>query len=147
MRETFIAIAIALSLAQWTSTGAFGQDAKSSDALYQSFGGKPGLVKLMDSFMDGLLADPRMARHFKTVDQEQVKAQLVDQFCELMGGPCEYTGEDMKTVHMKQTITMADFNALVEVLQIAMDAEGIAFSDQNQLLARLAPMHRAIVTR
>jgi hemoglobin len=34
---------------------------------------------------------------------------------------------------------------LVEVLQQAMDAQGIAFGVQNRLLARLAPMHRDIV--
>jgi hemoglobin len=34
----------------------------------------------------------------------------------------------------------------VEVLQGAMDAQGIAFSAQNQLLAKLAPMHRDVIT-
>jgi hemoglobin len=27
-----------------------------------------------------------------------------------------------------------------------MDAQGIAFSSQNQLLAKLAPMHRDVIT-
>ena len=36
-------------------------------------------------------------------------------------------------------------NALVEVLQDTMDAQGIPFRDQNRLLARLAPMHREII--
>ena len=42
--------------------------------------------------------------------------------------------------------TKGDFNALVEVLQQSMEARGIPFGAQNRLLARLAPMHREIVT-
>ena len=51
----------------------------------------------------------------------------------------------MKKAHAGVDITRTDFNALVEVLQQSMDARGISFSTQNRLLAKLAPMHRAIV--
>ncbi len=115
------------------------------DTLYQQLGGQPGLVKLMDDFMQRLLADARMNPFFKDVDQAHVKAQLVDQFCEVSGGPCRLNGPDMKRVHGGVDITRADFNALVEVLQQAMDAQGIAFAAQNRLLAKLAPTHRDIV--
>ena len=35
---------------------------------------------------------------------------------------------------------------LVEQLQASMAAKGIAFADQNRMLALLAPMHRDIVS-
>ncbi len=116
-----------------------------NDALYQQLGGETGLVKLMDDFMARLLADPRMNPFFKEVDQKHVKEQLVAQFCEVSGGPCKLKGPDMKRVHAGFDIDRASFNALVEVLQQAMDAQGISFSAQNRLLAQLAPMHRDIV--
>jgi hemoglobin len=94
-----------------------------------------------------LLADKRMNPFFKDVNQQQVKDQLVAQLCELSGGPCKLKGPNMKQVHAEMDITRGDFNALVEVLQDAMDANGIAFSAQNRLLARLAPMHRDIITK
>jgi hemoglobin len=53
----------------------------------------------------------------------------------------------MNKVHQDMDIDRAAFNRLVEVLQDAMNAKGIPFTDQNRLLARLAPMHRDIVTR
>lgn len=115
------------------------------DGLYQQLGGQPGLVKLMDDFMQRLLADKRMAPFFKDVDHAHVKAQLVDQFCEVAGGPCKLNGPDMKKVHAGVDINRTDFNALVEVLQQSMNAQGIAFSAQNRLLAKLAPMHRDII--
>jgi hemoglobin len=43
-------------------------------------------------------------------------------------------------------INKGHFNALVEVLQLSMDARQIPFRVQNQLLAQLAPMHRDIIT-
>ena len=116
-----------------------------NDALYQSLGGQSGLTRLMDDFMLRLLADPRMNPFFKDVDQAHVKAQLAAQFCEVAGGPCKLNGPDMKKVHSGFDINKANFNALVEVLQQSMDAQGIAFSAQNRLLAQLAPMHRDII--
>ncbi|WP_210547210.1 group 1 truncated hemoglobin [Rhodoferax sp. PAMC 29310] len=120
--------------------------AMASDQLYQTFGAKPGLVKLMDDFMVRLLADPRTGPHFKPANQQRVKDQLVEQFCMVTGGPCVYKGADMKSAHGNLDITKSDFNALVEVLQLSMDAQGIAFSEQNKLLAKLAPMHRDVIT-
>ena len=67
------------------------------------------------------------------------------QLCEVSGGPCRRGGKDMKKAHSGVDITTSDFNAMVEVLQASMDAQGIGFRTQNQLLARLAPMHRDIV--
>ncbi|QTN26175.1 group 1 truncated hemoglobin [Rhodoferax sp. AJA081-3] len=117
-----------------------------SSALFDTFGGKAGLAKLMDNFMVGLLADPRTGPHFKPANQQRIKEQLVDQFCVVMGGPCVYKGADMKSSHEAMDITKGDFNALVEVLQRSMDAQGIPFGAQNQLLAKLAPMHRDVIT-
>jgi hemoglobin len=51
----------------------------------------------------------------------------------------------MKLLHQDFEIRAADFNALVEVLQAAMDARGVPFAVQNRLLARFAPMHRDII--
>lgn len=116
-----------------------------NDGLYQRFGGQPGLVALVDDFMRRLLADPRTAPFFEKVNQAHVKQQLVEQFCELLGGPCRYQGVDMKAAHQDLEIRKRDFNALVEALQQAMEARGIPFAAQNQLLAKLAPMHRDII--
>lgn len=132
------ALAVGATLAQPAA-------AQANDALYQQLGGQSGLVTLMDDFMTRLLADKRMGPFFKDVDHQHVKEQLVAQFCEVSGGPCKLSGPDMKKAHSGFDVTKGDFNALVEVLQQSMDAQGIAFSTQNRLLAKLAPMHREII--
>ena len=70
---------------------------------------------------------------------------LVLQLCGLTGGPCPYTVRTMKAAHADLNPAPRHFNALVEDLQDAMDAEHVSFWTQNRLLALLAPMHRDVV--
>ena len=145
MKKTLLSLAIATS-SLLMSGASFAQTASQNDQLYKAFGEKAGLVMLMDDFMVRLLADPRTGPHFKPSNQQRVKEQLVDQLCALGGGPCVYKGADMKSAHANLDIKKSDFNALVEVLQQSMDAKGIPFRTQNQMLALLAPMHRDTIT-
>jgi hemoglobin len=115
--------------------------------VFKQFGEEAGLVKLMDIFMEKLLADPRMRPFFENTDQARVKKHLVEQFCVILGGPCAYSGRDMKSSHATLGIDRSNFNALVEDLQWAMNKQGIPFRAQNKLLAKLAPMHRDIETK
>jgi hemoglobin len=140
-------ICLALAAGNLLSSGAsFAQTMPQNDQLYKAFGEKPGLVALMDDFMVRLLADPRTGPHFQPSNQQRVKEQLVDQLCALSGGPCVYKGADMKSAHANLDIKKSDFHALVEVLQQSMDAKGIPFRKQNEMLALLAPMNRDIIT-
>jgi hemoglobin len=114
--------------------------------LYQAFGERAGLRALMDDFVVRLKADPRIGTQFSETNLENLAKSLTEQLCQLSGGPCTYNGPDMKTAHAQMDITRAHFNALVEVLQQSMDAKGIPFTRQNQMLALLAPMHRDTIT-
>ena len=114
--------------------------------LYQAFGEAAGIRSLMDDFVIRLKADPRIGEQFKETNLTNLAQSLSDQLCQLSGGPCVYKGPDMKTAHADRNTTRAQFNALVEVLQQSMDARGIPYNRQNQMLALLAPMHRDVVT-
>lgn len=131
-----------LALALATAAAA----APADDSLYRSFGGTPGLERLMDDFVGRLYEDPRLKDFFKETKASELKKQLVVQFCEVSGGPCRREGPSMKDAHAGQDIRRRDFNALVEVLQDAMDAQQVPFPAQRRLLALLAPMHRDIVS-
>jgi len=124
-----------------------GQTQSEHTAIFRAFGERPGLVRIVDDLMLNLLADPRTQVFFENADQEHIKAMLVEQLCEILGGPCIYTGEDMGKVHRRQKITTAHFNALVEDLQDALDKNGIPYHAQNRLMAKLAAMHKQVITR
>ena len=115
-------------------------------ATFDAFGGKEGLVKIMDDFMIGLVADPRTKAFFDNDKQTFIKAMLVEQMCELMNGGCKYPGRDMKTSHASMKVNREAFNGLVEQFQFAMDKHNVPFAAQNKLLAKLAPMYREIET-
>lgn len=114
--------------------------------LYEAFGEQAGIRSLMADFVQRLRADARIGEQFKNANLDNLASQLSNQLCQLSGGPCVYKGPDMKTTHENMDVTRANFNALVEVLQQTMDARGIPFTRQNQMLALLAPMHRDVVS-
>ena len=70
---------------------------------------------------------------------------LVDQVCEATGGPCTYTGRDMRTTHDGMAVTAGEFDALVEDLVLTLGEFDVPSAEQEELLGLLAPMRGDIV--
>ncbi len=117
------------------------------DSTYQGLGGKEGIRKIVATLIPMLKADPRIKESFADTDLKNLSLRLNEQFCMLSGGPCEYKGKDMKLIHEDLKITNAQFNAITEDLQIAMEQNAVPSHVQNKLVAKLAPMQRQIVTK
>ena len=126
---------------------AMAQTPTPDDATFRGLGGKPGIKKIVDTLIPLILADPRIKESFTDIDMKNLAKRLEEQFCELSGGPCKYKGKDMVEIHDGLNITRAQFNALAEDLQIAMERVGVPSRYQNKLVARLAPMARGIVIK
>lgn len=138
---------VALALAWGGASAAMAQNAvPASPALYQALGEKEGIKLLMDDLVGRLRADKAIGPLYANIKPAYLKEQLTDQLCRVSGGPCVYEGETMKKSHAELKIGTGQFNLLVEILQDCMDARQIPFTVQNQLLARLAPLHRDIIT-
>lgn len=116
-------------------------------ALLAAFHGKPGVGRIVDDLVARAVVDPKLEEVFHATDLERLRRTLKEQLGNILGAGNDYTGRDMKTAHKDQGINTTEFNVLVELLQKAMDKEGVPFRAQNQLLARLAPMKRDVVTR
>jgi hemoglobin len=116
-------------------------------SLYERLGGKPAITAVVDEFVARVAADTRINRLFGGTDVPRFKMLLVDQICEASGGPCKYTGRDMKAAHRGMGITNAQFDALVEDLVGALDMLQVAAKEKNELLAVLGPMRRDIVEK
>lgn len=119
---------------------------KPAEGLYQGLGEMPGIRTLMTDLVMRLEEDPLIGDQFQDVKLDRLADLLAEQICQLSGGPCTYSGDSMKEVHGGLKITHAHYNRLIELLQASMDAQGVAFRRQNQLLAVLAPMYRDVVT-
>ena len=105
------------------------------------------MKKIAVDTADNFIADPRIKATFDNTNMDRFKALLAEQFCQVAGGGCEYHGRNMYDTHKGLHLTNADFNAVVEDLQKALDKNGVPFATQNRFLARLAPMQHDIVTK
>jgi len=145
LMKAVVAAGICAAILASSGSGAWAQE--NGDALYRDLGEMDGIRKIIDEFKRITLVDPRIKDSFKDSDIPHLKMRLAEQFCALAGGPCKYGGKDMTTIHEDLGITIVQFNALTEDLQLALDRNGIPYRVQNRLIARLAPMQREVVTK
>lgn len=138
---------VRVALALLIGVGGLSTAGADDDALYQALGGEAGIARIVDGMLSRAYADDRIKKKFDGVKPQALNESIRKQFCQLTGGPCVYDGETMKNSHAQLALDKADFNALVEDLQLAMDDAKVPFAVQNRLLALLAPMHRDIITR
>lgn len=119
----------------------------SDDNLYQKLGGQTGVEAIVDGFITEISFDQEIYPFFKDSDIGRLREKLIEQFCMLANGPCEYTGDTMADVHAGMNITSGQFNRTVELLQASMDKNDIPFTVQNRLVKLLAPMRPEIYHR
>jgi hemoglobin len=114
-------------------------------SLYDRLGGKSSISAVIDQFVTNVATDTRINGRFATTDIRKLKGHLVDQVCMATGGPCTYSGRDMKTTHAGMKISNGDFAALVEDLVKSLDTFKVPAREKEELLALLAPMKKDIV--
>jgi hemoglobin len=126
--------------------------ASTGGSVYKSLGGKKAIVAVVDDFVTRVAGDSRINGFFKDTASDPArlatfKKHLVDQICEATGGPCKYTGKDMKSAHTGMGISSNDFTALVEDLVATLDQFHVKEQDKNALLGALGPMKKDIVEK
>ena len=115
--------------------------------LYDDIGGEAGVASLVERFIREIATDDRVRGHYRDSDMGRFYRMMQQQMCESTGGGCTYEGDDMRRTHAGMDITPTEFNAIVEALMRAMDAEGLPVGVQNRLLALYAPMREDIIDR
>jgi len=114
-------------------------------SLYQRLGGKESIAAVVADFCARSVADNRIKAKYGKTDAARLEQMLVDQICEAAGGPCTYTGRDMKQAHAHMGVTAAEFDAQVEVLVASLSHFDVPQAEQDELLGMLAPMRADIV--
>jgi hemoglobin len=135
--------AIALVACGLSSSGA----AAHQRSLYERLGGYPAITAVVDNFVGNVARDKRINKFFAKANIGRLKARLVEQICQGTGGPCVYTGGDMRSVHAGMGIRSQDFNALVQDLGKTLNKFKVPAREQRELVAILGPMKKDIVTR
>jgi hemoglobin len=113
--------------------------------LYDRLGGLEAITAVVESFVARCAGDDRINRKFERTDIPRLKKMLVDQVCEATGGPCTYSGRDMKVTHADMGVTTGEFDALVEDLVATLEEFGVPNPEQEELLGLLGPMRDDVV--
>jgi hemoglobin len=116
-----------------------------AQSLIDRLGGKDAIVAVVDDFVARCAGDDRINAKLGRTDIPRLKTMLVDQVCEATGGPCTYTGRDMKETHTGMGVTKGEFDSLVEDLVATLDQFNVPKPEQQELLGLLAPMQQDIV--
>jgi hemoglobin len=122
-----------------------GPQTSATATLYEQLGGEKAITLVVNDFVDRAAADP--AVNFARKDIQgyaawnptpeniaKLKKHLVQFICHATGGPQEYEGRDMKTVHAGMQITDAQFYELTKDLAISLQNYNVPDDVQAKLL-------------
>jgi hemoglobin len=140
-------VAAALAAVAFALVGCANMQAQQEKSLYERLGGQKAIVAVVDDFVGNVAADKRINGFFARTDVPRLKRLLAEQICAGTGGPCAYTGRDMKSTHAGMGVQQVHFNALAEDLVKTLNKFNVPEKEQKELLAILGPMSKDIVER
>ena len=114
--------------------------AADQSSLYKRLGGYDALAAVTDDFIGRLATDPQLKRFFvghSTDSVHRIRQSVLDQLCAATGGPCYYTGRDMKTAHTGLHITEADWNAAMADLTATLTRFSVPVHEQKEVMAAI----------
>ena len=119
-------------------------------SLYERVGGYNALAAVVDDFIGRLVADKQFEKFFAghSIDsKKKIRQHILDQFCAGTGGPCVYTGRDMKTTHAGLGITNADWDAAARHLADSLDKFKVPAKEKGEILAFVTTLKKDIVEK
>lgn len=118
--------------------------------LYQRLGGYDSIAAITDGLIGRVVADAQLAPFFaghSTSSSIKTRQLIVTKLCEMTGGPCFYTGRDLKTSHAGMGISRADWDNLMRLLGATLDEMKVAATEKDDLLALLSKTRDEIVEK
>ena len=119
-------------------------------SLYKRLGGYDALAAVTDDFLGRLAADPQFQKFFvghSTDSIKKIRQLIVDQLCAVTGGPCAYTGRDMKSAHAGLGITEKDWDAQAKLLVATLDKFNVPAKEKDEVLALVSTLKKDIVDK
>ncbi|HXX84826.1 MAG TPA: group 1 truncated hemoglobin [Casimicrobiaceae bacterium] len=124
--------------------------AQQAPTLYKRLGGYDALAAVTDDFLARLSGDPQFAKFFAghgTDSIKRIRQHIVDQLCAATGGPCVYTGRDMKTAHGGLGITEKDWDVSVKDLIATLDKFNVPAKEKDEVLSAIGGLKKDIVEK
>jgi hemoglobin len=119
-------------------------------SLYERVGGYNALAAVVDDFVGRLVSDKQFEKFFvgHSIDsKKRIRQHILDQFCAATGGPCVYTGREMKTSHAGLGITESDWDAAARHLTASLDKFKVPEKEKGEILAFVTSLKKDIVEK
>ena len=145
-RATVIGLVLSLLLTMSATAIAASQE----KSLYERVGGYNALAAVVDDFIGRLVTDKQFEKFFigqSTDSKKRIRQHILDQFCAATGGPCVYTGREMKTSHAGLGITNAEWDAAAKHLVASLDKFKVPEKEKGELLAFVTGLKKDIVEK
>ncbi|WP_448583379.1 group I truncated hemoglobin [Thermocrinis sp.] len=147
MRKTVIASFI---LAGMFLQPVYAQNKDKEKSLYERLGGYDAISAVVNELATRLVMDEKLGIYFKGLSNDSKRklvAHLVDFVCSATGGPCIYTGRDMKTSHEGLGITGAEWDRFVNITKEVLNKFKVPQKEQQEFLKLVGPLRSAIVEK
>ena len=116
-------------------------------SIYDSIGGEPALVAVVDDLYRRVTADPELAGFFAGTNMAKLKGRQVEFFAGALGGPQTYTGATMREAHRGRGIGQEHFNLVAGHLIAALGAADVPDKTINDITGLLGPLAEDIVSK
>jgi hemoglobin len=139
---------LALLMAAGPLAGAYAQG--NGDSLYKRLGGYDAIAAVTDDFITRLATDKELGRFFVGASDDskkRIRQLVIEQLCAASGGPCVYTGRDMKTSHKGLGITEKDWDTAVKHLAATLDKFKVGKRERDDLFNALSGLKADIVEK
>jgi hemoglobin len=139
-----------LVLSLLLTMSATGMAASQEKSLYERVGGYNALAAVVDDFIVRLVSDKQFEKFFigqSNDSKKQIRQHILDQFCAATGGPCVYTGREMKTSHSGLGITNAEWDAAAKHLVASLDKFKVPEKEKGEILAFVTSLKKDIVEK
>jgi hemoglobin len=113
--------------------------------LYERLGGREAINAVVKDLLANGMADARLNPRLSKMNAAKCELMLTNQLCEATGGPCKYTGRDMKTAHAGKNVTEVEWQAFAENLVKTFDRFNVQTRERDELLGLIVPMKADIV--
>ncbi len=119
-------------------------------SLYKRLGGYDAIAAVTDDFIMRLATNKELSRFFVGLSDDskgKVRGHIIDLVCAKTGGPCTYTGRDMKTSHKGLNISENDWTIMAKLFVETLNKFKVPQKEQDELLAIVSTTKKDIVEK
>ena len=115
-------------------------------SLYDKYGGFATINSIVIKFYDNLQANDDVSHFFENISLDRLIDHQTKFLCQVLGGPADYSGRELKEAHLPLKITEKDFGVVATVLQETLEDSGVEADDLATIMGVVGSTKDQIVS-